>query len=302
MAGAFETVGVSGDDGRGSGLPCRLAQYRVLIVDEAQPQRVEQHAAWDGSTWGPVGSGISGTVDALASYAGQVVATGAFYVASGISTSRIARWDGTAWAPLGSGLTGDWDYEGGFGQDLLPFGGSLYAVGHFVFAGDVRSPCVARWEGLQWHALGSAIPLGISTLGPTAYAVGALGTQVYVGGNFIQVAGKPSIGIARWEEPIPSAVPESSLPVAELTAWPNPSHGPVTFRAALRQADTVTMEIVDVQGRRVRRMTGQALPAGAHLLAWDGHDDAGREVVPGVYLARLVTRLGTTTTRVVRVR
>lgn len=259
-------------------------------------------AAWDGSAWGPVGTGVSGTVYALASYAGQLVATGWFYVASGVSASRIASWDGTSWAPLGSGLTGDWDYEGGFGQDLLPFSGSLYAVGHFLFAGGIRSPCIARWDGAQWHALGSAIPLGNSTLGPTAYAVGALGTQVYVGGNFMQVAGKPSIGIARWEEPIASGVPETPLPIAELTAWPNPGRGVVTLRVALRQSDTVTLEIIDVQGRRVRRVASQALMEGDHLLAWDGRDDAGREVVPGVYLARLATRLGTTTTRVVRVR
>src|SRR5262245_55045382 len=61
-------------------------------------------AAWDGSAWQPLGSGMSGgfptQVLALAVYNGELIAGGYFRTAGGASANAIARWDGTAWQPL----------------------------------------------------------------------------------------------------------------------------------------------------------------------------------------------------------
>ena len=38
--------------------------------------------------------------------------------------------------------------------------------------------------------------------------------------------------------------------------------------------------------RVVRRLVDGAVPEGAHPIAWDGNDDAGRRVPSGVYFAR----------------
>src|SRR5205814_240140 len=51
-------------------------------------------AAWDGAAWRPVGHGIDGEVDALASYGGDVYAGGGFCGSWPISAAYIARWDG----------------------------------------------------------------------------------------------------------------------------------------------------------------------------------------------------------------
>ena len=82
---------------------------------------------------------------------------------------------------------------------------------------------------------------------------------------------------------------------------PNPAHGPATLRFSLPAAGTARLEVLDVSGRRVWGYA-QALAAGPHSIAWDGRDDAGRRLGPGLYLVRLVTPWGTRGARLARVR
>jgi hypothetical protein len=76
---------------------------------------------------------------------------------------------------------------------------------------------------------------------------------------------------------------------------PNPARAVVTIAFALTRAEQVDLRVHDVSGRTVRRLAGGAYAAGAHRLAWDGTDDAGARVHPGVYFCRLVTDEGTRT-------
>ena len=64
-------------------------------------------AAWDGTTWQPLGSGMGGDwpyVHALTVYNGELIAGGYFTTAGGNPASYIARWNGATWQPLGSGM------------------------------------------------------------------------------------------------------------------------------------------------------------------------------------------------------
>ena len=69
-------------------------------------------ARWDGSTFHPLGSGMtsppfSGSVEVLSTLDnGDLIAGGEFTAAGGTSANNIARWNGSAWSALGSGL--DW--------------------------------------------------------------------------------------------------------------------------------------------------------------------------------------------------
>ena len=64
-------------------------------------------AAWDGTTWQPLGSGMGADyypyVYALTVYNGELIAGGWFTTAGGNPASYIARWDGSAWQPLAAG-------------------------------------------------------------------------------------------------------------------------------------------------------------------------------------------------------
>jgi hypothetical protein len=63
----------------------------------------------------------------------------------------------------------------------------------------------------------------------------------------------------------------------------NPARGVFTF-ASSPLPPGADLAVFDVRGARVRRVDS---PAGATQLSWDGRDDAGRTVPPGIYFARL---------------
>ncbi|MBN2172347.1 MAG: CotH kinase family protein [Candidatus Krumholzibacteriota bacterium] len=84
------------------------------------------------------------------------------------------------------------------------------------------------------------------------------------------------------------AAPDTPAPPAlALDAWPNPFNPAVTLRCVLPGAGPATLDVFDVAGRRVRRLAGGDLPAGAHEAVWRGRDDAGRRCAAGIYLVRL---------------
>ena len=52
-------------------------------------------------------------------------------------------------------------------------------------------------------------------------------------------------------------------------------------------AVAVDIDILDLNGRRVRQLTSQRRPAGAYAEAWDGRNAAGDLVPPGLYICRI---------------
>ena len=68
---------------------------------------------------------------------------------------------------------------------------------------------------------------------------------------------------------------------------PNPFDRSTKIRYGLKEAGPVQLEIFDASGRRVRTLVDATQPAGAFDVSWDGRDDAGREVSPGVYFYRV---------------
>jgi hypothetical protein len=76
---------------------------------------------------------------------------------------------------------------------------------------------------------------------------------------------------------------------------PNPSVGPVGLRFSLPVEGVATVDVMDLQGRRVGGMTG-VFSAGAHQWTFDPRDGRAQ---PGLYLVRLHTAQGTRTQRLV---
>ncbi len=68
---------------------------------------------------------------------------------------------------------------------------------------------------------------------------------------------------------------------------PNPSSGPVALAYDLPRAGRARLELLDVKGRRLKTLESGALAQGRGTAAWDGNDDTGRRVPPGVYFAVL---------------
>jgi hypothetical protein len=155
-------------------------------------------AAWDGSSWSPLGTGMNWEVLAFAEYDGRLMAGGYFSTAGGVSANRIAAWDGSSWSPLGTGMDGGPD-----GEPLDPhvfalaeYEGQLIAGGSFTTAGGVSANYIAAWDGSSWSPLGTGMDGG--QLGPRVAALAEYNGPLIAGGYFITAGGVSVYGIAGW--------------------------------------------------------------------------------------------------------
>ncbi len=94
---------------------------------------------------------------------------------------------------------------------------------------------------------------------------------------------KPFLDVSYDVQSAAPPLPERTL----LTASPNPFGASTVIGFALAADAAVTVDVFDIAGRRVRSLPAGTYPAGPHTLAWDGRDDAGRRLPPGVYFARM---------------
>jgi hypothetical protein len=67
--------------------------------------------------------------------------------------------------------------------------------------------------------------------------------------------------------------------------YPNPTSGAVTVQLGLPAPERVEAAVFDARGARAGMLVGgQVLPGGVTPLVWDGRDDGGRLLPPGIYL------------------
>jgi flagellar hook assembly protein FlgD len=56
----------------------------------------------------------------------------------------------------------------------------------------------------------------------------------------------------------------------------------------LERPKTLDIEVLDLSGHRVRNLSVQrSFPSGEHEFSWDGRDDQGQALPPGIYLVRV---------------
>ncbi len=76
--------------------------------------------------------------------------------------------------------------------------------------------------------------------------------------------------------------------VVAVRAAPNPSPGPVQFAVALPTRARVQLGMYDLRGRPIAILIDRMLDPGSHMVEWAATDAAGRRLVPGLYLFRLI--------------
>ncbi|MBU0985391.1 MAG: T9SS type A sorting domain-containing protein [candidate division Zixibacteria bacterium] len=69
--------------------------------------------------------------------------------------------------------------------------------------------------------------------------------------------------------------------------YPNPFNPTTTIDFDLAASKLVSLEVFNIQGRKVRTLIDEVLFSGSHSVQWDATDDAGEQVATGVYLYRL---------------
>lgn len=97
-------------------------------------------------------------------------------------------------------------------------------------------------------------------------------------------------GTPAWIEGAPAAAGPAVFAVDVAAANPLRVGGRAALELAVPDAGKLDLSVVDAQGRRVRDLHRGAIDPGRHRFAWDGRDDAGRDLAAGVYF--IDARLG----------
>lgn len=292
------------DDGTG---PALYAAGDFTLIGS---QLVNRIARWNGTSWVPLGSGLSGgigRVDTLAVYdpdgsgpaAATLYAAGGFTNAGGVPVSNIARWNGTAWSAAGSGTNGEinalhvWDQDGSG-----PITPRLFAGGLFTTAGSVSASRIAAFDGSAW----SSLALGVS--GPV-YALQSwnepfFGPALYVAGDFTMAGTVQVYRLARWtgtawmSANAPSYVDRA---VRALALFDPDGTGPQPERMyAAGEFASLIDRIGGVPGGQWNLVAG--LPGAAMALATLDNGPLGRDLIAG---GNGFAPLGSVTANVVRI-
>ncbi|MCA9729930.1 MAG: hypothetical protein KC729_19760, partial [Candidatus Eisenbacteria bacterium] len=312
---------------RGSGLDgavLTLAEYQGRLLAggsfaNADTVPTPGLAAWDSTGWVAYAPDLNGSVDRLFVHGPSLYVGGDFQITAtdGSPVSYLVRLREGIWASLGSGVDGPVESFAAYDQDL-------YLGGSFLSAGARPSPFIARWfdldpvpvhlrhfeaqrEGswvrLRW-GVGSAIEhagfyvyRGDPKDGVRLPADLILPTED--GEHEILDRDAPSGEVPYWLEEISTqgtgtlfgpvfANPAHAAPAASFDRiWPSPFRSRTSIRFTLGRSESVTLFVHDTAGRRVATLIDGPLPAGPHEVQWNGRDQDGRRLPPGLYFMSL---------------
>ncbi|MDH3891997.1 MAG: thrombospondin type 3 repeat-containing protein [candidate division Zixibacteria bacterium] len=153
-------------------------------------------AAWDGSVWTALGSGLTGNgiedgVHALTIYDNKLIVGGEFAQAGAVSARRIAVWDGAVWSTLGIGMNGTV-------YALTVWNNELIAGGQFTSAGSFGASNIASWNGAMWRPLG-LFPDGVGGGSAGVYSLTSYDGKLIAGGFFSNAGTVTTKSIASWD-------------------------------------------------------------------------------------------------------
>lgn len=157
-------------------------------------------------TWSALGSGLNGTVYSIYTDASNIY-YGGNYTINGSGYKGIAYWDGTSWSPVGHGISSLRDFPNDWSETVncsVVSGGNLFVGGNFrdvLNSNDTYDEAngIAKWNGTSWVDIGSGISTGfVNPTTPTVYAILAIGSDIYIAGEFQSVNGTTVNSIAKW--------------------------------------------------------------------------------------------------------
>jgi hypothetical protein len=158
-----------------------------------------------------------------------------------------------------------------------------------VSGGSLERGRLYRIVGANWLPLSTQLDARIETIAPFK-------GSLYCAGPFISVAGKGSLGIARWDGH--PAVVEAAAPAPVITSLAVTGLDPIPLAGAgagvqiayrIRVAGEASLSVFDVRGREIQSLVACTAAPGRFVVSWNRRDRSGATVPAGVYFVRLRT-------------
>ncbi len=214
--------------------------------DEAGGNIANRIATWDGTSWGTLGEGTSGFVQAITSTPSDVYIGGNFAIAGNLTVNRIARWNknNSNWSPIENGVNNNVNA-------LLHNGTYLYAAGSFDIAfrnnDNIIVDKIARWSSNDgWEALGSTTQVGVDIKINTINfeSDSNISNKIFVGGIFSRAGAVNTNNAAIW-----SIEQEEEIEIFDFQIYTSFTPKLLFVKGTLN-AET-TLELYDMLGRLV---------------------------------------------------
>lgn len=179
------------------------------LFDRMNGTNASRIARWNGQSWFPLGSGLTGFPRVAVSTEGHVFATGSFLSVGLVPAMRVAEWDGLTWSALNPGTNGQVSAIA-----RLPNGDLVVGGGFSTIEG------VSAWRVARRDLSGSWSPCL-----PNLQGVGVRSIAVLPNGDFV-VAGSFGVwvdevhiqNIGRWDAAAGTWRPIGSGSISEVNA------------------------------------------------------------------------------------
>ncbi|MBL8880608.1 MAG: hypothetical protein JNG88_15965, partial [Phycisphaerales bacterium] len=182
-------------EGAPTGLPTWLSRTGIWRLSNGEAQLIA-----------PVWNGVNRPlrVKAIVPFESNLYVAGNFAYIENTRVESIACWNGQYWAPLAGGVSNPENVPGLYGwvNALAIYddggGSALYAGGRFTRAGGVPVQGIAKWDGLQWHAVGTLDSDDCVVLALATADFGE-GLRLFAGGDIATVGGVAVSNLAAWD-------------------------------------------------------------------------------------------------------
>ncbi len=220
---------------------------------------------WDGTNYVKFGApvylttavaGFSKTpsIYDIVEYRGDIIISGEFDWADGKHISGVARWTGSTWDSLGTGLGGYLTPAPSnvmYPHQMMVYQDTLYVVGNFVTAGGTTVNGVAKWDGIQWHAMDDGFNQNV-------YAIAVYNSEIYAAGGFTKTGTTTMRHIAKWNG----------------SSWVSPGFDVYTNATGFDEAYIHTLKSIGsrlfISGGFLHVTTSAGITNCNNIIAWDG--------------------------------